>query len=155
VKIHILAVGGRPPKWVQQGFEEYAKRMPAECRVVLKEIAPTKRSKGMPAERMREQECRRILAALPKGARVVALEVEGKAWSTEQLAARLENWQQQGRDTVLLVGGPDGLDRACREQADELWSLSPLTLPHMLVRILLAEQLYRAWSIIRGHPYHK
>ena len=129
--------------------------MPPECRVTLKEIAPAKRSKGLSAERMRGQEAERILAALPKGARVVALEVGGKAWSTEQLAGHLEHWQQEGRDVALLVGGPDGLDPACRGRADDLWSLSPLTLPHMLVRILLAEQLYRAWSITRGHPYHK
>ena len=155
MKILILSVGSRPPEWVRRGFEEYTKRMPPECRVELVEIAPAKRSKTMPPERLREQESERILAALPKGARVVALEVGGKSWSTEALAERLESWQLEGRDIALLVGGPDGLAPACRSRADELWSLSPLTLPHMLVRILLAEQLYRAWSITRGHPYHK
>jgi 23S rRNA (pseudouridine1915-N3)-methyltransferase len=155
VKIAILSVGARPPQWVRAGVEEYIKRMPPECRVELVEIPPGKRAKGMPAERIRDQEGERILAALPKGARVVALEVKGRGWSTEQLAGRLEDWQQEGRDVALLVGGPDGLAPSCRERADELWSLSPLTLPHMLVRIVLAEQLYRAWSITRGHPYHK
>lgn len=155
MKISILSVGARPPQWVQAGVEEYVKRMPPECRVELVEIPPGKRAKGIPIDRVREQEGERILSALPKGARVVALEVKGRAWSTEQLAGRLENWQQEGRDVALLVGGADGLAPACRERADELWSLSPLTLPHMLVRILLAEQLYRAWSITRGHPYHK
>lgn len=155
MKISILSVGARPPQWVQAGVEEYTKRMPPECRVELVEIPLGKRAKGMPTDRIREQEGERILAAVPKGARVVALEVQGRPWSTEQLAGRLEDWQQEGRDVALLVGGPDGLAPACRERADELWSLSPLTLPHMLVRILLSEQLYRAWSITRGHPYHK
>lgn len=155
MKISILSVGGRPPKWVQAGVEEYLKRMPPECRVALVEIAPGKRARGVPADRVREQEAERILAAVPKGARVVAMEVEGRPWSTGQLAGRLEDWQQEGRDVALLVGGPDGLAQACRQRADELWSLSPLTLPHMLVRVILAEQLYRAWSITRGHPYHK
>lgn len=155
MKIAILSVGARPPQWVQVGVQEYVKRMPPECRVELVEIPPAKRAKGIAADRIREQEGERILAAVPKGARVVALEVKGRGWSTEQLAGRLEDWQREGRDVALLVGGADGLAPVCRDRADELWSLSPLTLPHMLVRVLLAEQLYRAWSITRGHPYHK
>lgn len=96
-----------------------------------------------------------MAAAIPKGARVVALEVSGKAWSTEQLAARLEAWMGEGRDVALLVGGPEGIEPSLSKKADERWSLSPLTLPHPLVRIVVAEQLYRAWSIIKGHPYHR
>ncbi len=155
MKIHLIAVGNRMPPWVEQGYGEYAKRLPPECRLNLIEIASAKRGKNVDVSRLMRDEGQRILAALPKGCRVVALEVNGKSWSTEQLADQLEGWLQQGSDLALLVGGPDGLDPACRERADQLWSLSPLTLPHPLVRVVLAEQLYRAWTILQNHPYHR
>jgi len=154
--IHLLAVGTRMPGWVEAGYGEYAKRLPAECALKLVEIPMAKRGKGnSDVAKLMTQEAERITAAIPRGARVVALEVGGKAWSTEQLAQRLEQWLGDGRDVALLVGGPDGLDPTLSKRADEQWSLSPLTLPHPLVRILLAEQIYRAWSILGNHPYHR
>jgi len=155
MQLHLLAVGGRMPAWVEQGYAEYAKRLPAECGLVLQEIAAGKRGKNADIARLTRQEGEKMAAAIPKGARVVALEVKGKAWSTEQLAQRLEAWMGDGRDVALLVGGPEGLEPSLSAAADERWSLSPLTLPHPLVRIVVAEQLYRAWSIIKGHPYHR
>jgi 23S rRNA (pseudouridine1915-N3)-methyltransferase len=153
--IHLIAVGEKMPRWVQDGFGEYAKRLPAECGLKLVEIAPGKRGKNADIARAMRDEGERMLAAIPKGARVVALEVQGREWSTEQLAGQLEGWMAGGQDIALLVGGPEGLASSCRQRADQQWSLSPLTLPHPLVRVLLAEQIYRAWSILRNHPYHR
>ena len=127
------------PKWVNAGYEDYARRLPPECRLELVAIPPGPRGRGGDVAR----------------AHVVALEVEGRPWTTPDLARSLEAWLQQGRDVALLVGGPDGLDECCRARADEARSLSPLTLPHGLVRVLVAEQIYRAWSLLRGHPYHR
>lgn len=155
MKVHLIAVGERMPGWVEAGFAEYAKRLPPECALRLVEIAPGKRTKNSDIPRLRAQEGERILAAIPKGALVVALEVKGRPWSTEALSAHLGEWLQGGRDVALLVGGPDGLDDACRARAELQWSLSPLTLPHPLVRVVLAEQVYRAWTLLKGHPYHR
>lgn len=155
MRLHLIAVGNRMPDWVDVGYAEYAKRLPADCALVLHEIAPGKRTKGADLERARREEGEKMLAALPKGAYVVALEVGGRAWTTQDLAQRLTEWRQGGRDVALLVGGPEGLAESCRARADAEWSLSRLTLPHALVRIVLAEQIYRAWSIIQGHPYHR
>jgi len=155
MNIHLIAVGDRMPRWVQEGFDEYAKRLPPECALRLVEIPAGRRGKNADLVRIMRDEAQRLLAAIPKGAEVVALEVGGRRWSTEQLAARLGDWMGSGRDLALLVGGPDGLTDEVRAAAGQLWSLSPLTLPHPLVRVVLAEQLYRAWSILRGHPYHR
>ena len=155
VNIHLIAVGQRMPSWVSQGYEEFAKRLPAECRLLLHEIPAPKRGKGAVVDRLRRQEGERIAATIPRGARMIALEVEGKLWSTEQLSAQLGQWMGEGRDVALLVGGPDGLDPPLSQRADNRWSLSPLTLPHPLVRVVIAEQIYRAWSILKGHPYHR
>ncbi len=143
------------PEWVQDGFGEYAKRLPPECALKLVEIPAEKRGKTSSAEQLRAKEAERIKAAIPKGAHVIALEVGGKSWSTEQLSTQMQRWMRLGSDVALLVGGPDGLDASCRDLANEQWSLSPLTLPHPLVRVVLAEQLYRAWSVLAGHPYHR
>lgn len=143
------------PSWVVEGYREYTKRLPRECSLQLVEIPPAKRHKSLSAEQARQQEGQAILAALPKDCSVVALDVRGKPWSTETLAAQLDDWLVSGRDVALLVGGPDGLSDACLERADQRWSLSALTYPHALVRIVLAEQLYRAWTINTGHPYHR
>lgn len=143
------------PGWVEQGYREYAKRLPPECGLTLHEIQAGKRGKNADIVRLTRQEGEKMAGAIPKGARVVALEVQGKAWTTEQLAGRLDHWLGEGRDVALLVGGPEGLEPGLSASADERWSLSPLTLPHPLVRIVLAEQLYRAWSILKGHPYHR
>lgn len=143
------------PEWVSLGFQEYARRMPPELSLELVEIALAHRGKNADVPRLVLREGESVLAATGKADRIVALEVKGRSWSTEQLAGQLEGWQQDGRDVSFLVGGPDGLSDACRARADQQWSLSPLTLPHPLVRIVLAEQLYRAWSITRNHPYHR
>lgn len=155
MNIHLISVGTRMPKWVEQGFTEYAKRLPSECGVKLMEIPPGHRGKGADILRAIRDEGERMLKAIPKDCYVVALEVKGKEWSTEQLADKLAGWMKGGQDLALLVGGPDGLSRPCRDRADLLWSLSPLTMPHHLVRVVLAEQLYRAWSLMRNHPYHR
>jgi len=155
VRIHLLSIGRRMPAWVEAGYGEYAKRLPTECALRLVEIEPGHRGKGASPDRARREEGGRLLAALPKGAQVIALDERGRAWSTEQLSRELAGWLGSGQDLALLVGGPEGLDQACRARADRLWSLSPLTFPHPLVRVILAEQLYRAWSLLGGHPYHR
>ncbi len=155
MNIHLISVGTRMPKWVEQGFAEYAKRMPTECALKLVEIAPGHRGKGADIARAVRDEGERMLKAIPRDCHIIALEVKGKEWSTEQLAGKLSHWMGSGRDLVLLVGGPEGLADSCRQRADMLWSLSPLTMPHPLVRVVLAEQLYRAWSLMRNHPYHR
>jgi len=141
--------------WVQEGYQEYARRMPGECALHLSEVPLGHRGKGVDVRRSVRAEGERMLALLPKGAEVVALDVGGVAWSSETLAGRLQTWLTAGRDLALLLGGPDGLAQCCLDRADVRWSLSPLTLPHPLVRILVAEQLYRAWSMLRNHPYHR
>ena len=155
MRIHLIAIGHRRAGWERDGYREYARRMPPELALELHEIAPSKRSKGIPAERGIDDEGRRLLAAVPGGARVVALDERGAPWTTPELARRLEEWMGDGRALALLVGGADGLAPACIEAADHRWSLSPLTLPHGLARIVVAEQLYRASTIHRGHPYHR
>lgn len=143
------------PAWVSDGYQEYARRMPPECRLQLTEIALGKRSAKADVARILDDEGKRMLAALPSGCRVIALEVDGKAWDTRLLARHLGEWLRAGQDIALLVGGPEGLASACRERAELCWSLSPLTFPHPLVRVVLAEQLYRAWTLLSGHPYHR
>ena len=143
------------PSWIEAGFQEYAKRMPPECRLVLKEIKPIERSSGKNAETVMAQERTRIEAALPKGGRVIALDEHGAHMTTVQLSQQLSIWQQQGGDVSFVIGGADGLDAEFKKNADLLLRLSNMTLPHGLVRVILAEQLYRAWSILRNHPYHR
>ncbi|WP_434111972.1 23S rRNA (pseudouridine(1915)-N(3))-methyltransferase RlmH [Methylocaldum sp. GT1TLB] len=155
MRIHLVAVGNRMPDWVTEAYSEYAKRLPRECELVLKEIAPAKRGKNADIVRLTEDEGERMLAALPRDVHVVALDVAGKEWSTPDLAAALAHWLESGRDVALLVGGPDGLSPACLERANQRWSLSKLTFPHPVVRIIVAEQIYRAWSILQHHPYHR
>ena len=155
MQISLIAVGARMPAWVTQGYEEYARRLPPEYSLQLVEIQAGKRGKGADLIRIIQQEGHQSLAAVPKGARVVAMDVKGRAWSTEELAREMDSWRHDGRDVALLVGGPEGLAESCRNRAQQTWSLSALTLPHPLVRIVVAEQLYRAWSILKGHPYHR
>jgi 23S rRNA (pseudouridine1915-N3)-methyltransferase len=155
MRIHLIAVGTRMPQWVQQGYAEYARRLPADYALQLVEIPAGKRGKGADISRLTQQEGERTLAAIPKGAHVIALELTGKAWSTTQLAQELDGWRHDGRDVALLIGGPEGLASECLSRAEGRWSLSNLTLPHPLVRIVVAEQLYRAWSILHNHPYHR
>lgn len=155
MQVRIIAVGTRLPPWQQQGFNEYAKRLPRECAMSLTEIPAAARGKSRPTRQMIEKESDRMLAAIGRNDYVVALDQPGNRYTTEELAGLLETWLGQGRDLALLIGGPDGLSDACRSRADQRWSLSDLTLPHGLVRVLVAEQIYRAWSILRGHPYHR
>ncbi|BBA36905.1 rRNA large subunit methyltransferase [Methylocaldum marinum] len=155
MQIHLVAVGNRMPGWVTEAYSEYAKRLPRECELVLKEIVPAKRGKNADIARSIEEEGERILAALPRNVHVIALDVAGKEWSTPELAEALARWLESGRDVALLVGGPDGLSPACLKRANQRWSLSKLTFPHPVVRIIVAEQVYRAWSILQHHPYHR
>jgi len=143
------------PAWIEDGFGEYAKRMPPECRIHLKEIKPVERSGSKTAETVMALERAKIEAALPKGSRIVALDERGKDLTTVQLSQLLTQWQQDGRDVTFVIGGADGLDAGFKASADMLVRISSLTLPHGMVRVLLAEQLYRAWSITQNHPYHR
>ena len=155
MKIQLLAVGQKMPAWVESGYQEYAQRMPPEVRVELKEVAAGKRGKNADVARILHEEGQRLQAAIARSAHIVALDVKGKAYSTEQLAVRMGEWMQSGQDVALLVGGPEGLSVECRDLAHEHWSLSALTFPHPLVRIIVAEQLYRAWTVLKNHPYHR
>ena len=143
------------PDWVQAGYSEYAKRLPRECALELKEIPLATRSKNTYIARAIEKESESILASIPAQERVIALDVLGKPQTTQTLADALRDWQMQGGNTSLLIGGPDGLSVNCLARANQRWSLSGWTLPHPLVRIVLAEQLYRAWSLLNHHPYHR
>lgn len=155
MKIYLIAVGNKMPKFVEEGYKEYAKRFPKDCSLELVEIPAQKRSKNADIARITEQEGNQMIAAIPKGALVVTLDIPGKMYNTEQLADELNSWKNSGRDVALLVGGPEGLSPACKALAEKSWSLSPLTLPHPIVRIILAEALYRAWSVTANHPYHR
>ena len=155
MRIRLLAVGTRQPRWVAEGFAEYAKRLPRQCALELVEIPTERRSASLTPEVAIAREGGRLLRALPAGARAVALDERGEQLDTTGLAARLEGWMRDGDDVALLVGGPDGLAKDCLARAELRWSLSRLTLPHGLVRVLVAEQLYRAWSVTAGHPYHR
>lgn len=155
MRIHLIAVGRKMPSWVDEGYRAFAKRLPPQCGLSLVEIAAAKRHKGVTVERLADRESARMRAALPRGAYVVALDERGEQWTTRQLSQRLRGWLQNVQDLALLIGGPDGLSSSCRECAHETWSLSRLTLPHALVRVVVAEQMYRAWSTLQGHPYHR
>lgn len=143
------------PDWVTTGYFEYARRLPPDMPLQLTEIAPGKRSKKANIARITEQEGEQMLAQVNKGSRIVTLEVEGQAWTTQKLAQRMQKWQLDGRDVSFLIGGPEGLSKACQQASEEKWSLSTLTLPHPMVRIIMAEAIFRAWSLNNNHPYHR
>jgi 23S rRNA (pseudouridine1915-N3)-methyltransferase len=155
MKIRVLAVGPKMPAWVNDGAGDYLKRLPRELPVEFVTLSLGNRGKNQPAEKAIAQEGDSMLAAIRDSDHVVALDLHGQAWSTEQLSGQLQYWREQAKDLVILIGGPDGLDPRALARADQRWSLSNLTLPHPLVRVLLAEQVYRAWSISQNHPYHK
>ena len=155
MRVSLIAVGGKMPDWVNQGVEEYGKRMPRELKLEWREIPLARRGKDANAQQLCAREGEQIIKAIPSGDRVIALDVRGKRISTGQLAKQLDAWKMSGLNYSMLIGGPDGLSAQCLERADLRWSLSDLTLPHPLVRILLAEQLYRAWTITVNHPYHR
>jgi 23S rRNA (pseudouridine1915-N3)-methyltransferase len=155
MRLLLLAVGQRLPDWAEAAYQEYARRMPAECKLALKAIKAEPRQGGRSAAQCMSAEAKRIELALPKSCRVVALDEHGQRLSSVHMASRLADWQRDGRDVALLMGGADGLDASLKARADESWRLSDLTLPHALARVLLAESLYRAWTIHTGHPYHR
>lgn len=155
MRISIIAASRRQPAWVTAGVEEYAERLRGRCTLAQVEIALGRRGTTKPIDRAIEAEGTRMLGAVPEGAHIVALTETGKQWSTTELAARLKTWIAAGAPLAFLIGGPDGLAPACLARAAERWALSRLTLPHGLARIVVAEALYRAWTVLEGHPYHR
>jgi len=143
------------PKWVQDGYQEYAKRLPKSCSIKLVELPMAQRGKTGSVDKYKTDEAKKIRAAIPKGARLIVLDEHGQQVTTVTLANQLEDWLAGGQDVALIVGGPDGLDPALIDQAQWKWGLSKLTLPHPMVRVMVAEQIYRAWSVIHHHPYHR
>jgi 23S rRNA (pseudouridine1915-N3)-methyltransferase len=155
MKIKLIAVGTKMPDWVTTAYVNYAQRLPKDCSLELIEIAAAKRSKNQLADLWMEKEGHLILKAIDPSDWVVALDVKGKSWSSESLAEQINLWQHKGCNVALLVGGPDGLSSQCLSRANSRWSLSALTLPHPLVRVVISEAIYRAWSITVNHPYHR
>ena len=155
MQLLVAAVGQRMPRWVNEAWTEYARRMPPGMGLSLREIALAKRGKNADTNRLTAVESSALHAAMPSRARIIALDVKGQGWSTEKLALNLEEWMGEGRDVGFMIGGPDGISPDIMQKADNRWSLGPLTLPHPLVRVVLAEQLYRAWTISQNHPYHR
>lgn len=155
MKLKLIAAGTRLPSWVNAAFADYAARLPRECRLELTQVPLSRFRRSGDVARAVRDEGQRMLAAVSGADHVVALDVEGRPFDTAGVADLLDAWQHGGRDVVMLIGGPDGLAPECMERSRMRWSLSPLTLPHGLVRVLLAEQLYRAWTILQGHPYHR
>ena len=155
MNIELLAAGTKPPAWIATGISEYQKRLPRDWSFDIKEIPVSTRRKGEPVTRQIKEEGDRMLAAITPASLVVTMDRGGKNWSTEELAQNLDRWQLDYSKVQILIGGPDGLANDCLKAASESWSLSKLTFPHFIVRILLAEQIYRAWSVLNNHPYLK
>lgn len=155
MKLKIISVGSHIPAWVAEAFKDYNQRLPRHLQPQLIEIPLGKRHKNYAVDNVKNAEADEVLKAIKPQDHVIALEVGGKPWSTDALSKKLQAWQQQGHDVILLVGGPDGLAQKCLERANSQWSLSALTLPHPIVRVILIEQIYRAWSLLAGHPYHR
>ncbi|MDR1311826.1 MAG: 23S rRNA (pseudouridine(1915)-N(3))-methyltransferase RlmH [Burkholderiaceae bacterium] len=155
MQFFIIAVGTRVPAWVKSGYDEYARRMPPDCKITLKEIKPALRPEGKPPESAMATEYDRIVEALPKNAFIIALDERGRSMTSERLSEELLKWQRDGRNVAFVIGGADGLDERLKKSAHDLLRLSDMTLPHGMARIVLVEQLYRAWSIAQHHPYHR
>ena len=155
MKIEVIAIGKKSPSWLKNGIEEYQRRMPQELCIAVKEIPLPKRTKSTPSEHCIKVEAEKIKGALAPDSRTVAMDLKGKAWSTEELAGHLTRWMLDYQSVQFVVGGPDGLARDIVASADDVWSLSRLTFPHAFVPVLITEQLYRAWTIINRHPYHR
>lgn len=153
MRLAILAIGRRGPAWLQEALADYVKRFPPELRIALKEVAPARH--GANADVGRRSEAGKLRAAAPEGSLRIALDEHGRERSTREIAAQLEAWRNEGRDVAFLIGGADGLDPALLKEADAIWSLSKLTLQHGMAKLLLVEQLYRAWTILSRHPYHR
>jgi len=155
VHIHLIAVGQKLPAWVYQACDEYIKRLPRELQLKTIEVPLIKRGKNPDLKRIRKDESRKLIQAIPSACTLVALDVKGSRVTTEKLATTLDQWIQHGKDIAIVIGGPDGLSDLLLQQADQKLSLSDMTFPHPLVRIIIVEQLYRAWSILNHHPYHR
>lgn len=155
MKLQLIAVGSKMVDWIQTGFQDYLHRFPKDMPFELIEIPAGKRGKNADIKRIIEREGEQMLAAVSKGNRIITLDIPGTPWTTQQLAAQLNQWKQDGRNISFLIGGPEGLASACKATAEQSWSLSTLTMPHPLVRIFVVESLYRAWSITTNHPYHR
>ena len=155
MQINLISVGNKMPGWVQQGYDEYSKRMPKECSLALKEVLPGKRGKNSDIARIVRDEGKRMIQAIPAKSHVVTLDIPGKPWTTPELSVSMKRWMESGQNVALMIGGPEGLSDSVRDIARESWSLSKMTFPHPIVRVLVAEQLYRAWSILNNHPYHR
>ncbi len=155
MKLVVVAVGTRVPAWVEEGWRDFARRMPRELALELVEVKAEPRTSGKPVAALLAAEEGRLRQAMPGGSRRIVLDERGRDLTTRALSERLGAWMAEGRDATLLIGGPDGLSPALKEEAEESWRLSSLTLPHALVRVVLAEALYRAASLLRGHPYHR
>ena len=155
MKLIIVSVGHKMPEWITAGFNEYTKRMPREAKIELLEIKPEPRTTGKTTVQIMEAEAQRILAALPQNCLRIALDERGAQPTTRQLAAQMQGWMREGRDVAFIIGGADGLHESVKQAAQHLMALSTLTLPHAMVRVLLAEQLYRAHSLLHNHPYHR
>ncbi|MEX1198111.1 MAG: 23S rRNA (pseudouridine(1915)-N(3))-methyltransferase RlmH [Pseudohongiellaceae bacterium] len=155
MKIKLIAVGTRMPDWVDEAVEEYARRLPGDFRLEVKPVPMARRGRNADVAKAMQQESDSLLGQIDNRDTVVVLDVEGRRHTTDSLARRMASQQHCGSDIALLVGGPDGLDAGCLQRADERWSLSDLTLPHPLVRVVLAEQIYRVWTVLQGHPYHR
>ena len=155
MRIHLIAVGKKMPEWINSGYSEFSKRMPPELQINLIEITPSVRNKATPTEKNIKEEGERIQSAIPPNSRLIVLDEKGKNFSSVELSKKMEEWFPQGQDIAIVIGGADGVDPTIKQQADESWSLSSFTLPHALVRVVVAEQLYRGWSILKGHPYHR
>lgn len=155
MKLLIVSVGHKMPDWITAGYSEYAKRMPREAKIELVEVKPEPRTTGKTTAQIMEAEAQRILAALPQGCLRIALDERGAQPTTRQLAAQMQDWMRAGRDVAFIIGGADGLHESVKLAAQHLMALSSLTLPHAMVRVLLAEQLYRAHSLLHNHPYHR
>ena len=153
--IRLIAVGDRQPAWVLQAFDQYAHRLPRQWQFRLDVVASARRGNENDVDKARRAESRKVLDRLQPAEQVVLLDETGRQWSSAELAAQLLVWQDAGRDLAFVIGGPDGMDDACHQRADLRWSLSSLTLPHGMARVLVAEQLYRAWTMTTGHPYHR
>lgn len=155
MRLTVCAVGTRVPGWVEEGVNTYRKRLPRHLELNFREVPAPRRSSATKAAHQKQQEGELIMKALPPQAYVIALDEHGSNWTSSELAGQLEAWQASHPVVAFMIGGADGLSDSCKQRADRLWSLSPLTLPHALVRVLLTEQLYRAWTVTQGHPYHR
>jgi len=155
MKIRLLAITHKSPAWINEGCKEYIKRLGSSCTFELVEIPAEKRSSNADLKRIMQREGEKMLNAIRQDHFVLALDVKGTQWSTEQFAGQLGKWHDEGRNLDLLVGGPEGLPPECLKKAEKTWSLSPLTFPHILVKLIVAEQIYRAFTILQKHPYHR